>query len=874
MATALLRTPKQATVRAQAQSAVQRPVRNEETRSEGFRLRLRGGGTNAPPDAGERPGSSHNKVMGTAVGSKERIMFEGRCLCWNARQLLPPAPWGKESSAVKQSGAARKLEFLETQIDCHAPWLVALMEVGGGLDRMKWLRAWFKKRGFYDMVFLIGDGSSTGPGEGAGPDMACTNGIALAAHRDVEVLSSRRLGFRTLAVTLLHKPSLQRLAVCIVHGASSEKTVLSSAEDLEDERASFLDQLETASAWCCDKGGALLMDANRVPCRSWHNPAQPRLSRGDRALRSLCKWECTCCSHNGVSQSALHAKLIGEQLQASGSPSWTRTGEVEGKRMLSRLDIGLAFGEAENRWTGAKLVDSVIRSNRGELRVSDHSLVVYSISLFTSCAKGLDRPLPVKLGPRPRCDSAFNPKSPWHVMADIMGETSRLQAIKEKLDRAVADGHSCVQTLVPIVRGAGEEAVRRAKRKSGPAVDGAHTPQDFDDASERASWRTRLQLAQALARGHRDASKQEWACLFHPRSGMRRLCPRYSPEATAAIPWFEVIARCRRQLNRAERFYQKRQTSEDLWLAQKCKAIEDQAGDGNMAPHVHTVWRMISRRSGQSKINALHRGDVKEEPLISVDDPEFLAEAGRIGEAFVEQMDRGAIKEGFSAWLRVFCSPHDVVTGAHGAEWSLQEEFSFEIFGKVLKAMQGKAVGAGGLSVELLLAAGRDVQWLFYRALLHDVESGTISPEWRQVLYVLLRKPPPNDAAIIAQRREIALMPQDLKILLQGVRLVAYGKVCERVDAAQFGWKRGMGCADPSLALACVLDQTRRLQHKAWILYVDLANFFPAINRSIACMSELFMDCQKKWPRCWGRSMGDNAVNHRTCLVSTRQAPA
>lgn len=171
----------------------------------------------------------------------------------------------------------------------------------------------------------------------------------------------------------------------------------------------------------------------------------------------------------------------------------------------------------------------------------------------------------------------------------------------------------------------------------------------------------------------------------------------------------------------------------------------------------------------------------------------------------------------------------------------MREEFSFELFERVLHAMQGKAVGAGGLSVELLIAAAHEVRWMFYRAIMDDVERGSIAPAWRRVIYVLLRKPPPNDAALISQRREIALMPQDLKILLQGVRILTYEKISARLEAAQYGWRKGVGCADPGIALACVLDQAHRLQHSAWVLYIDLANFFPAINRAIACECELFM---------------------------------
>lgn len=307
----------------------------------------------------------------------------------------------------------------------------------------------------------------------------------------------------------------------------------------------------------------------------------------------------------------------------------------------------------------------------------------------------------------------------------------------------------------------------------------------------------------------------------------------------------------------------RRRASEERWLISKCKQIDDQSGGGDLAAHLRTIWRMIKRPGGESgAINTIHRGDRKEAPALSVEDPEFLAEAGRIGEAFVDSMDKGSIPNAFAAWLMVFCTRWDELQGDNGA-WRLSQEFSFELFTRVLHSMQGKAVGAGGLSVELLLASSHEVRWIFYNAILSDVERGRVAPAWRRVIYVLLRKPPPNDPALVSQRREIALMPQDLKVLLQGVRMLTYEKISSRLEAAQFGWKKGVGCADPSVALACVLDQARRLQHSVWVLYIDLANFFPAINRAIACDCELFMglpaEVAKLMAQIYGGQMGEPA---------------
>eukprot|EP00966_Prymnesium_polylepis_P183143 4244076-Prymnesium_polylepis.1 len=55
-----------------------------------------------------------------------------------------------------------------------------------------------------------------------------------------------------------------------------------------------------------------------------------------------------------------------------------------------------------------------------------------------------------------------------------------------------------------------------------------------------------------------------------------------------------------------------------------------------------------------------------------------------------------------------------------------------------------------------------------------DLQGECPSDDWRQILYVLLVKPAPNNPELVNQRREIGLGPQDLKLCLQMVRRAAY----------------------------------------------------------------------------------------------------
>ena len=124
---------------------------------------------------------------------------------------------------------------------------------------------------------------------------------------------------------------------------------------------------------------------------------------------------------------------------------------------------------------------------------------------------------------------------------------------------------------------------------------------------------------------------------------------------------------------------------------------------------------------------------------------------------------------------------------------------------------KGKAVGAGGMSVEVLIAAGPEAWQAFYDALKHDIRGKRVARTWRRVLYVLLRKKPPNRPEIVSENREIALMPQGLKLFMQMVRVAAYNKVLDRIHHAQCGWLAGLGPGDPALSLAHVVQQARRL---------------------------------------------------------------
>ena len=126
---------------------------------------------------------------------------------------------------------------------------------------------------------------------------------------------------------------------------------------------------------------------------------------------------------------------------------------------------------------------------------------------------------------------------------------------------------------------------------------------------------------------------------------------------------------------------------------------------------------------------------------------------------------------------------------------------------------------------------GRRRIQLVYQAIIADLTEGKASKHWKVVLYTLLVKPAPNDPDVVSQRREIALMAHDMKLLLQMVKRVCYQRIIGRIGKEQGGWLPGYGTPDVATTAATVIQQNARRKGTLYMLYIDLATFFPRIHR-------------------------------------------
>lgn len=222
--------------------------------------------------------------------------------------------------------------------------------------------------------------------------------------------------------------------------------------------------------------------------------------------------------------------------------------------------------------------------------------------------------------------------------------------------------------------------------------------------------------------------------------------------------------------------------------------------------------------------------------LFKAEHPEFLDHLRHIGELQVADLQSTPPNlDAFKAWCKLFVPAQETLKGSDGGEWTIAKEFTYPVFLECLKnTPKGKAVGAGRFSIELLLHADNEVKFAFYEALMADVKELHFDSRWRRVLYALLAKPPPNDPNKVSGRREIALMAQDMKLLMQMVRGTTYRRLVERVASEQMGWLPGYGATDPALTLTLVIQQSARLQHALYIFWIDLATFSSRIDRRVS----------------------------------------
>ena len=744
-----------------------------------------------------------------------------RMASWNTAGLSAACLGRRQGRTVKLTAgqleaSRRKLKWLRDWLDGRGqrPLIVVLLEVRGTFQELCRLRKW-SRQFHYDARFL----------PGAGQDH--TGGIVvLVATEKAAFTSSTALAMRALGISYRLKGDKNVRHVCGMHG-------LHGARGEHD----FDTQMDAVEAWLEEVSGVVIGDFNRVVCSRWRR-AEHVLTVDDRRVRAFAGWDCVCCGGEGEHR----GRLIGGDGAACGDVGWTR---FDLGVASSRIDYGIAVGAGEEgcweqeslevpEWVGATGVCSPM---------SDHALLV--VSRAWPCggeqAQREQRPKNVNLK---RGDVGRKARAAFvDRVGDGSGWASRKRSeLLGKEAGAAALGRGGGNSLL---EGVAAELVSQGRRCEAEAREAAEK-EKASKARESAhglyqSWRRRLDLAITLRRAEEDVFQCRSLTLFHPKTGLDRLRRGREVRGSGRV-WDDVVRVARRQVVRAGRAALRSMLLQDVWLVREGRQLLN--AHVEPAQGFALMWRLLRKPRSSVGMDRARVGDAADgEQVIAEEEPErFSRLMAEIGELVVRSLDGGAVPAALAAWGEFFQERFEPLQGLDGGAWRLAEALTFEVFLDTLRNMPAdKAVGKGGFSLLLLELAGREAQLLFYDALMRDIRTGRHPANWRHVLYVLLVKPAPNNPELVQQRREIALMPQDFKLFTQMVRRVAYARLTGRLHPAQMGGKPGYGAADVGLSLEVVLQQSVRLQRPVWVLYIDLATWYPSINRTCCTLAGMLV---------------------------------
>ena len=719
---------------------------------------------------------------------------------WNAREFHANACPAREASRAKALWLIRRLQ--EEDVD-----VCFILEMMGSQDAFTaetyGLRALAKRIG-YVVRWMVGEGGSLREQRQSGESF--TNGIAvLVKQATCTIERYARLEERVLGVWIRGRGAKEQIQarIAAVHGLHHNGT------------SSFEKQLQATYAWAVDpsqavKGCIVVGDFNYVAEETWRS-SRTALSANDRLFRD-------------------YITQPGAEYVGSGSSQplivWTRKGGEADETSSSdglgaMLDGAVAIGAECYLWnrTVVDFAFSTDGSTAGASKpLSDHAWVTFSRKIPKLVLKGEVRPLSAL----PRGDDRAKKEYCDRV---------RENGVFEDLLSARGMVHATT-AAVQSLRRVAEQAAAEARRR-------------FEERPLETAHRWRRWLQEAYSARHRGLAPHEvHGGLFNFHSRLWLIRDRYAG-AGDDVCWAKIIKRCRRCWTSANRRLVRRQQRDDKRLKEMSLGIVEGKGSKDLAQVAMRAWKAIRTQRSSLAFDRFHpRDDVASAPMTAADDPDaFLNGLAREGDRLVKGLSSTPpIIDAFKAFCKVFCPTYETLRGRDGGEWEFAKELTFSVFLQVLKRVpRGKAVGYGGFSIELLIHADREIQKAFYDCLMADLRGGDFPPSWRKVIYVLLTKPPPSNPALISERREIALMAQDMKLIMHMVRATAYRLVTGRLRAEQCGWLPGYGTVDAGLPLAAVIQQAQRQQQSIWILYVDLATFFPRIDREALTVAELLV---------------------------------
>ena len=722
---------------------------------------------------------------------------------WNAREFHAHASPAREASYSKRQWLRRRLEE-------ERPDACFLLEMMGDMQaftaEMDGLRSWAQQVG-YVARWIIGEGGSNR--EKRQSEESFTNGIAVLVNQATCYIERyARLEERVMGVWLRgrNEKTQVHMRVAALHGLH------------HDGASSFSKQLLAIREWAVDpaqgiKGCLIVGDFNYVAHEEWRS-SHAGLSANDICFQSLLSQPDT----EYVGPSADRPFIV-----------WTRKGgeaaeegctDGAGSMLDGAVTIGCECGFWRRAIAEFAFGHGAPTDGTTGKPLSDHAWLTFSRRVPVLELRGKIRPLPALHKSDEKARAAFRDRVREGDIQEGICAARNLCGTQATTGATRLLQDAAAQVTAELQRRRAEQPLETAHR-----------------------WRTWLQ--EAYAARHAGLSPHEVSGgLFNWHSRLWSIREKYIA-AGDDVCWAKIIARCRRNWHCANQRLRRKQQREDARLKELSLNIIEGKGSRDLARTAMQAWNAIRPQRASLAFDRFHLGDdVGKTAVTAAESPDaFLKGLATEGERLVQGFaSTPPILEAFKAFCSVFCPTFETLRGRDGGEWKLDKELTFPVFLQVLNRVpRGKAVGHGGFSIELLIHADRCVKEAFYECLMADLRGEVFPDSWHRVIYVLLTKPLPNNPALISERREIALMAQDMKLVMHMVRATAYRLITGRLLPEQCGWLPGYGTVDAGLPLAAVIQQAQRLRQSIWILYVDLATFFPRIDREALTVAEVLI---------------------------------
>ena len=713
---------------------------------------------------------------------------------------------GRAFDVTRSSVEARaKAEWWMAELEAARPAVAFVSETMGDVRAFRGLRKLLKRKGYHAVLL-------------PGSDEGCRNGILAAVDtKQGQIRSHSRLAERVFGLLVLHRGEASESAYTYTHGVAG---------------AAFCKQVSAVDDFLTAAGGGLAMgDFNHVPCTLWR-AAQPPLDRADRSLRVFCGWRCDCCEAKGDATNAGSYVVGGDGGLGEGrSDGWTRyetTNRVWGAP-TSRIDLAVSVGSGAF-WAPlpASWPDTAAEHAQSHA-VSDHLM---QWATRARAKAGIERQT------RQRAPDLRKTAEGRELAAAITDSLADGADLVEQANREIAlarrRGQSRADVAVSMVAHATQRAQRdkacdrtRTRQAVRGRRGGCETPR-----GRLLTAKANLQEVARLRRRGIHAMDADRSRIFHPSAGYRKYRLR------AADGWQLVIRRLRRQLEVAQKELKRRSRSDTPALVEKAHAwaaLPEHA----TAEKAKLAFDMVRKPRAAAVLTHIREHDRANGRRVSTMSAEAPAMMGRIGAANVLAVDDGAVPAACEAWHDKFVGQWEELRGAAGGAWRLREEVPFGAFRRLVRCMKVKAAGRSGVAVSQLRLAQNKALRLLYDALMSDADGDEVSDRWHQVLYVLIEKKPPNNPELASERREIALTEHDSKVILQCVRRACYARVLGRARRQNLGWLPGYSCSDVGMASGWAAQQARQLKTTLYMLFADLSQFFPRVNRKCLRVAEL-----------------------------------